>query len=67
MMDFASTQARPKGVTPTASHEEGHTESAMASPSRASPPPTTDEVDRMYCQLVEIHAIIATQLVECTR
>jgi hypothetical protein len=34
MMDFASTQARAKGVTPTASREEGHTEAATARPQK---------------------------------
>jgi hypothetical protein len=29
--------------------------------------PTTDEVDRLYHQLTEIHAIGATQLAECAR
>jgi hypothetical protein len=33
----------------------------------ASPPLTTDGVDRMYHQLVEIHAIAATQLAESAR
>jgi hypothetical protein len=47
-MDFASTQARAKGVTPTATCEEGHTEAVAASPPKASPPPTADGVDRMY-------------------
>jgi hypothetical protein len=31
------------------------------------PPCTTDEVDMLYCQLVEIHAIDTTQLAECAR
>jgi hypothetical protein len=32
---------------------------------RASPPLTTDGVDKMYHQLAEIHAIVTVQLVEC--
>jgi hypothetical protein len=60
MMDSTSTQAWAKGVTPNASREEGHTEAAAASPMKASPPPIADGVDRMYCQLAEIHAIAAT-------
>jgi hypothetical protein len=34
MMDFTSTQAHAKGVTPTASREVGHTEAAAASPQK---------------------------------
>jgi hypothetical protein len=67
MMDFASTQARGKGVTPTASREEGHTEVAVASPPKASPLPTADGVDKMHRQLVVIHAIAIVQLAECAR
>jgi hypothetical protein len=33
----------------------------------SSPPPTISEVDRLYRQLMEIHAIGATQLAECAR
>jgi hypothetical protein len=33
----------------------------------SSPPPTTDEVDMLYYQLTEIHAIGATQLAEYAR
>jgi hypothetical protein len=65
MMDFTSTQARAKGVAPTTSCEESHTEAVAARPLKASPPPTVDGVDKMYCQLGEIHALAATQLVEC--
>jgi hypothetical protein len=32
-----------------------------------SPPPTADRVDKLYHQLVEIHAIATAQLAECTR
>jgi hypothetical protein len=31
------------------------------------PPPSANEVDRLYYQLVEIHTINATQLVEFAR
>jgi hypothetical protein len=65
MMDFASTPARAKGVAPTISCEESRIESATSRPSKASPLPTTNGVDKMYHQLVEIHAIAAVQLVEC--
>jgi hypothetical protein len=32
----------------------------------SSPPPTADDVDRLYRQLIEIHAIEGAQLVECS-
>jgi hypothetical protein len=67
MMDFASTPTHTKGVNPTANHEEGHAKAATARPPKASPPPTVDGVDKMYCQLVEIHAITTASLAECTR
>jgi hypothetical protein len=59
MVDFTSTQARAKKVSPSASHEGGQTEAAMAKPPCASPPLTTDGVDKMYRQLAEIHIITA--------
>jgi hypothetical protein len=31
-----------------------------------SPPPTANEVDMLYRQLTEIHAINGVQLVKCT-
>jgi hypothetical protein len=65
MVDFASTQTRAKGVSPSANREGGQTEATMAKPLNASPPPTIDGVDRLYHQLAEIHAITITQLVEC--
>jgi hypothetical protein len=65
MMDYVSTPARAKGVTPLANCEKGHTKAATARPSKASPPPIADKVDKMYHQLVEIHAISTTQLAEC--
>jgi hypothetical protein len=37
----------------------------MAKPLSASPPLTANGVDKMYHQLVEIHAITAVQLAEC--
>jgi hypothetical protein len=36
-------------------------------PLNALPPPSTDGVDRLYCQLAEIHTIIAAQLAEYAR
>jgi hypothetical protein len=62
MIDYAPVRARGKGETPTASHEGGGQAGAKAL--NASPPPTTDRVDKLYRQLVEIHTIAAAQLVE---
>jgi hypothetical protein len=67
MMDFASIQARPKRVSLTSSREEGHTEAIAARPPKVAIPPTTDGVDKIYHQLVEIHALTAAQLAECAR
>jgi hypothetical protein len=67
MMDFGSTEARAKEVAPPATREGGHMEAAAAKPLSASPLLTADGVDKMYHQLVEIHAITAAQLAECTR
>jgi hypothetical protein len=39
----------------------------MPKSASTSAPLTADGVDRMYHQLVEIHAIIAAQLAECAR
>jgi hypothetical protein len=38
----------------------------MAKALDASPPPTAIGVDKLCCQLVEIHALTAAQLEECT-
>jgi hypothetical protein len=67
MMDFTSTQAQAKELAPLASRGEAQAKAAAAKSPSASPPLTADEVDRMYRQMVEIHAIIAAQLVECSR
>jgi hypothetical protein len=67
MLDFTSTQAQAKGANPTTSHKEGHTMAIAARPLKASPPPTTDRLDKMYHQLVEIHTITVVYLVECAR
>jgi hypothetical protein len=48
MVDFASTDARANEVAPSASHEGGQTEAAVAKPMHTSPPPTADGVDRLY-------------------
>jgi hypothetical protein len=62
MLDFTSTQALAKELAPQVRRREAR---AKANSTSTSPPLTTDGLDRMYHQLVEIHAIIATQLVEC--
>jgi hypothetical protein len=41
-----------------------HVEAAVAKPLNVIPPPSTGGVDRLYHQLVEIHAITAVQLAE---
>jgi hypothetical protein len=66
MMDFTSSKAQTKRVAPTTSDEEGHTKATTDRPLNASPPPTTNDVNKMYHQLVEIHALIVAQLAECT-
>jgi hypothetical protein len=67
MMEYASAQAQAKGVALTLSHEEGHTEATAARPPKAPSLPTTDGVDKIYHELVEIHAIATVQLAECAR
>jgi hypothetical protein len=59
MVDFASTQARAKGVAPSNSHVGGQTKATAVKPPNTSPPLITDWVDKMYRQLVEIHTITA--------
>jgi hypothetical protein len=65
MVDFASTQAQAKEVAPSTSREGGQTEAAAAKPLSTSPPFTTDGVDKMYCQLAEIHTIAVVKQAEC--
>jgi hypothetical protein len=60
IVDFASTHARAKGVASSTSHEGGQPEATAAKPLNASPPPTTDGVDKLYHQIAEIHAIATT-------
>jgi hypothetical protein len=67
MVDITSTPARAKEMAPPTSREGGGQEEATATkPLSRSPPLTTDRVDKMYCQLAEIYAIAAVQLVEST-
>jgi hypothetical protein len=70
MVDLTTTQAQAKGVTPSTNRAGGgggETEAAVAKPPNALPPPTTDGVDMLYHQLVEIYAIAVMQLAESTR
>jgi hypothetical protein len=57
MMDYAVTCARSKGVTFTPYNQWDRAEATMTKATTFSPLPTTDEVDMLYCQLTEIHAI----------
>jgi hypothetical protein len=65
MMDYAATQARPEGMISTHRCRWGLAEATMAKATSFSPLPTIDEVDRLYHQLAEIHAIGAAQPAEC--
>jgi hypothetical protein len=58
MTDFISTQAHATEVAPPASWEEGQAEATMVEPLSASPLLTSDGVDKMCRQQVEIHAIV---------
>jgi hypothetical protein len=51
----------------SASHKGGQAEAPVAKVLSASPLLSADEVDKMYHQLAEIHAIVAMQLAECAR
>jgi hypothetical protein len=48
-------------MAPSASCEGGQTEAATTKPMSTSPLWTTDRVDKMYHQLVGIHAIVVAQ------
>jgi hypothetical protein len=65
MVDLTTTEAQAKGVAPSANRMEGQIEAAAAKPLNVLPPPSVDGADRLYHQLIEIHTIGATQLVEC--
>jgi histidine ammonia-lyase len=65
MVDFTSTQAQAKELAPPASQGEAQNEATATKHLSASPALTANEVDMMYHQVVEIHAITAAQLVEC--
>jgi hypothetical protein len=65
IVDFTTTQARAKGAALSANREGGQTETAVAKPPNALPPPFADGVDRLYHQLAETHTIATAPLVEC--
>jgi hypothetical protein len=65
MVDLATTQAQTKGASPFVNRKESQTEAIMAKPLNMLLPPPADRVDKLYHQLVEIHAIATAQLVEC--
>jgi hypothetical protein len=60
-------QAPGKREAPTASHEGGMATVAAAKALSTPPPPITNRMDKLYHQLVEIHAIATVQLAECAR
>jgi hypothetical protein len=62
MMDYAHVQAWGKGEALPTSHEGSLAMAATTKALSASPPPTINGVDRLYHQLVEIHAIATAQL-----
>jgi hypothetical protein len=66
MVDLTATQAQTKGSAPSTEREGGQTKAVGTKPLNALPPPSADGVERLYRQLVEVHAIAAMQLVECT-
>jgi hypothetical protein len=69
MMDYAPDRVRSKGVvsTPSCGWGQAEAEAVVAKAPSTSPLPTADEVDKLYHQLAEIHAIAIAQLAECTR
>jgi hypothetical protein len=65
MMDYVPTRARSKGVVSTPSCGWGQVGAATAKALSISPPPITHGVDKLYRQLLQIHAITEAQLAEC--
>jgi hypothetical protein len=65
MVFFTFTQACTKEVTSPAIREGSEMGATVVKPLSVSPPLTTDGVDKMYYQLMEIHAISTVQLAEC--
>jgi hypothetical protein len=70
MMDYASTRAKSEEAlrtTPPPRGRWGLAEATMDRATVSSPPPTADDVDKLYHEPTEIHAIGAAQLAECAR
>jgi hypothetical protein len=67
MVDYTSTQAQAKELAPPCSRGEAQAKATMTKYRSALPPFSADGVDRMYRQLVEIHAIATALLAECAR
>jgi hypothetical protein len=68
MMDYASTRAKSEEAlctTPPPRGRWGLAEATMDGATVSSPPPTADDVDKLYREPTEIHAIGAAQLAEC--
>jgi hypothetical protein len=60
MMDYATTRARFEGVPSIPRSQWGLAEATVAKAMGFPPLPTANEVDTLYHQLAEIHAIGAT-------
>jgi hypothetical protein len=67
MIDYTPARAWSEGWVTTPRSRGALAEATMAKAMSFPPPPTGDEVDRLYHQLAEIHAIGAAQLAECAR
>jgi hypothetical protein len=59
-VDLANTPAHAMGASPSTSCEGGQPVAIAATPLSVLPPPSIDEVDALYLQLAEIHAITTT-------
>jgi hypothetical protein len=67
MLDFTSTQALAKELSPLVRRSEARAKATEANSMSTSPLLTTDGLDRIYRQLAEIHAITAAQLAKWAR
>jgi hypothetical protein len=67
MVDFTSTQAQSKELALPVRQGEAQAEAGGAKSPSAPPPLIANGADKMYHQLVEIHAIATRQLTECAR
>jgi hypothetical protein len=59
MVDFIPTQVQAKKLAPPVRRGEAQVEATVAKSLNTLPLLIIDGLDRMYCQLVEIHAIAA--------